>query len=198
VLTLLGALLLIPFEMAHGSAQKRRLLSPHELYLRRATQPLGVMAVLVWCFWFFGTPEITQALTPLVFDPAGNWLPLIGIAALLLFGMASFISGVSRCWGMRSDGILPTRAFFKLAIGVIGIVLLRQNQVTIRPGGEIWPALLWFALHMAAVWCIAVGGARLILVTTGGGSALGRVNRHIQQTQVVMRQVRSRPWWQFW
>jgi hypothetical protein len=196
MLTLLGALLLIPIEMAQASAQKRRLLSPHELNLRRATQPLGFIAVLAWCAWFFGVPDITQALTPLVFDPAANWLPF-GIAALLFFGMASFISGASRCWGMRSDGMLPARAFCKLAIGVIGIFLLRQNKPTISPGGEIWPALLWFALHIAAVWCVAVGAARFILLTIGGGSAL-RIMTHAANKRNAPLVPARRRWWQWW
>jgi hypothetical protein len=198
MLTLFVGLLLIPIEMAQPSAQRPPLLSPHELNLRQATQPLGVSTVLAWCFSFFGAPGFTHAITRRVTDPIDNWLPVTVLAIALVYGTASFISGVVRCWGMRSDRMLPTRAFFKLAIGGIGVALLRQNQVTIRPGGEIWPALLWFALHTAAVWCVAVGTARFILLTIGGGSALRRVNRHIQQTQVVMRQVRTRPWWKFW
>jgi hypothetical protein len=195
VLTLFIVLLLIPLELWQASAQKRRLLSPHELNLRRATQPLGVIAVLAWCVWFFGERGI--ALTPLVLDSVANLLPVTAVGAALLYGTASFISGASRCWGVRSDGMLPTRAFFKLAIGAAGVALLHRNQVTAALGNELWPALLWLALNIAAVWCIAVGAGRLILLTTGGGNALRTMVRAANKRNAPLRPARRR-WWQWW
>ena len=40
---------------------------------------------------------------PVLLHPSENWLPVVLLAAPLLYGLASFIAGASQCWGMRSD-----------------------------------------------------------------------------------------------
>jgi hypothetical protein len=195
----LGLLLSAPFAWWQNQAAKWRLLSPHEINLRRATQPLGFIAVLAWFVWVMGARTIRGALAPvLLLDPAANWLPLALLAALLLYGFASFLAGVRGCWGVRSDPMLPVRAFARLALGGGGLALLMSNEVTRRTAPDLWTALGWLLVTFVAVWWAAVAAARLVLLNVGGGSALGLVNRHIRQTQVVMRPARARRWWMFW
>jgi hypothetical protein len=200
IFTALALLLLAPFQWWHARAQKLRLLSPHELHLRRATRPLGVVAVLAWGVWLLGARDIGGAFAPMLLHPAANWLPVALLAAVLLYGLASFITGASRCWGMRSDGLLPVRAFFKCAVGGGGLWLLWVSNADVARGFDAapWGVALWLLLVAASVWCAVVGAARLVLLTVGGGNALALVNRHIRQTQIVMRPARRRPWWKFW
>lgn len=199
IFALLGLLLVAPFELWQARGVKRRFLSPGEIARRRATRPLGTVAVLLWGAWFFGASArgVTHALAPVLLDPAANWLLLALLAAALLYGFASFVTGASRCWGMRSDGMLPVWAFFKCAVGVGGLVLLRRNALAGLLGGNLWAALLWLALNVAAVWCIAVGAARLLLLTVGGGNALRTITRAAAKKNAPLRAARRR-WWQWW
>jgi hypothetical protein len=197
VLTLVAALLVAPFELWQAHAQKRRLLSPHELNLRRATQPLGLLALLAGCAWLLGVRDVAAALAPVFLHPSDNLVLAVLPLAGLFYGVASFVTGAGRCWGVRSDGMLPVWAFFKLALGVGGLWLLRDMR---GPSDDL-AALFRLALDAMALWCAVVGGARFLLLSIGGGNALARVQRHIQQTQIVMRPVspaRLRPWWLFW
>ena len=172
----LGLLLAAPFAWWQKQAAKWRLLSAHELNLRRATQPLGFIAVLAWIVWLFGARTIRGALAPVLhLDPAANWLPLALLAAVLLYGFASFLAGLHGSWGMRSDRMLPVRAFARLALGGGGLALLMSESVTRRTTPEQWTACGWMLLSFAAIWCAAIGGARLVLLSVGGGSALRKM-----------------------
>jgi len=196
--TLLAMIAILPFEIWQGAAEKRQRLSPHELYLRRATQPLGIAAVFLFGLCLFNAAgKVGNIVVPLLHDATGNWVPLAVIAAVLLYGVTSVIVGTARCWGMRSDSMLPVWAFLKLAVGSAGLVWLNQNGARALGDAE-WAGTLWLGLSEAAVWCITVGGGRFLLLSVGGGNARRRVRRHIAQTQVVMRPVRRRPWWLFW
>jgi hypothetical protein len=172
-------------------------LSPHELNLRRATQPLGLVAVLLFGVRRFDlSNDITGALAPLTGNPDENMVPLALLAALLLYGLASLITGMRRSWGVRSDGMLPARAFIKFAAGVIGLVTF--NSEASMTAGEFWPALLWLSFGAASIWCVVTGGVRFVLLTTGGGSALAIVNKQLKQRNAPLRGARRRPWWKFW
>ena len=200
ILTALAALLVAPLQWRQARAQKLRLLTPHELHLRRATRPLGVLALIAWGVWLSGAHDLVGALAPVLLHLSDNWLPAVLFGAVSLYGLASFVAGASRCWGMRSDGLLPVRALFKLAVGVAGLRYLWLWNVDLARGFDAAPGLvaLWLLLVAASIWCVVVGGARFLLLTIGGGNALALVNRHIRQTQIVMRPVRCRPWWMFW
>jgi hypothetical protein len=190
---LIAALVLIPIELWQLHARHKRSLAPHELSLQRATHPLGGIAVLLFVFGF---ASIEDALTPLVVDPAVHWLSVAALAAVLLYGLASFITGASRSWGVRGDGMLPARAFIKLSAGVVGLLMISSET---RAGvDDNSRALLLLVLGAISVWCAVTGAVRFVLLMGGGGGALGRVRRYIRQTQVVMRPARSRPWWRFW
>jgi hypothetical protein len=201
ILTALALLLLAPFQIMQAHAQKMRLLSPHELHLRLATRPLGVVALLAWVVWLFGAPGIGHALAPVVLHPSDNWLLAVLLGGVLLYGLASFVTGASRCWGMRSDGMLPLRAFFKLAVGVGGLRYLWLWNVDLARGFDVAPGwvALWLLLVAASIWCGVVGAARFLLLTTGGGSALRKIKGIIAAKNAPMIAVRRRrPWWMFW
>lgn len=197
MLYLLALLLLLPFHLWQAQAEQRRLLSPHELNLRRATQPLGLVALLAWAAWQFGTRDVGELLRSIMLNPVDNW----GLAALLcagpLYGLASFIIGAWHCWGLRSDGMLPVWAGCKLAVGVIGLRILGVWGDDMTRTFDFGPELR-LCLVAVSIWCTVIGGTRLMLLTMSNGNALRVVKKHIQQTQVVMRPVRRRPWWRFW
>lgn len=196
VAALLALLLLTPWELWQAHLRKVRSLSPNELNLRRASQPLGLMAVSMFIVWRFGlSDDVAERFVPLVSDPAENVVPAALLAGALLYGLASFLTGAARSWGVRGDGLLPTRTFLKCAAGVVGLMLLHTET---RGGGDFWAELWQLPLETVAIWCVVTGAVRFFLLSVGGGSALGRVRRHIRQTQIVMRPVRSRPWWRFW
>lgn len=194
----LGQLLAAPFIWWQDRDRRRRLISPHELNLRRATRPLGYVAVLAWTVWLFGARSLRDLLASELHDPAANWIPLALIGAALLYGITSFAVGLRGCWGVRSDGFLPMTAAMRFALGVGGLVLLMSNEVTRRTAPDLWTASGWMLLTFVAVWNAAVGAARFVLLAIGDSTALGLVNRHIRQTQIIMRPVRPRPWWKFW
>jgi hypothetical protein len=194
ILTLCAVLLLLPFELWQAHAQKLRNLSPHELNLRRATQPLGAATLLLAGWWLFGDLGAGQALEKITHHPADHpWVSAL-LGGALLYVSASFITGMRRCWGTRSDGMLPVRAFLKMALGFGGLALLHSG----------WPVvvdarthLLWLAIGAASIWCISVGAARFLLLTVGGGNARRAVQRHINQRNAPLRAAR-RPWWRLW
>jgi hypothetical protein len=200
ILTMLAMLLFAPFEMMRAGAQKRRLLTPHELNLRLATRPLGVAALVAWGVWLFGANNVGTLLAPVFLHPSDNWLPAVLLGAVLLYSLASFIVGASQCWGARSDRMLPVWAFFELAVGGGGLRFLWLWNLDLARALDVAPkiAALWLLLAAVSIWCGVVGAARFLLLTVGGGNALGLVQRHIQQTKIVMRPVRPRPWWKFW
>jgi hypothetical protein len=118
-----------------GPHSKARLLSPHELNLRRATQPLGFAAVLAWGVWVLGARTLRDLLAPELHNPVANWLPLALLGTLLLFGFAVFTVGLRGCWGVRSDGLLPVTALARLALGGGGLALLMSGSVPRRTCG---------------------------------------------------------------
>ena len=201
LLTLLAMLLLAPFEIMQARAQRLRLLAPHELHLRRATRPLGVVALLAWGSWLCGARGIAHAFAPVVLHPSDNGLLAALLGAVLLYGLASFVTGASRCWGMRSDGMLPVWAFIKLAAGVSGLRFLWLWNVDLARGFDAAPGMtaLWLLLVAASIWCAVVSAARFVLLTVGGGSALRKMGGVIAAKNAPMIAVRPRrPWWMFW
>lgn len=201
ILTALAMLLLAPFEIMQARAQRRRLLAPHELHLRRATRPLGVVALVAWGVWLFGARGIGHALAPVVLHPSDNGMLAVLLGAVLLYGLASFVTGASRCWGMRSDGMLPVRAFFKCAVGVAGLRFLWVWNADLARAFDVAPgmAALWLLLMAVSIWCAVVGAARFLLLTTGGGSALRKMGGVIAAKNAPMIAARRRrPWWMFW
>lgn len=195
----LGSLFAAPFTWWQNRARKRRLLSTHELSLRRATHPLGLVAVLGWAVWLVGVPTIRSALAPVLRDPSVNWLPLALLAAGLLYVLVSLIVGLSGCRGVRSDPMLPMWACVQLALGGGGLALLMSGAVLRARSNvpDFWMAGSCLLLSFAAVWCIAVGGARLVLLTLGGGNALRTIQRGINRKNAALRPAR-RHWWQWW
>jgi hypothetical protein len=193
--TLCALLLFAPFELWHAHVQNLRTLSPHEINLRRATQPLGLLALLLSALWLFGADGAAgDALDDFVRHPSDNLKPAGLLGAALLYGLASLITGTRRCWGVRSDGMLPVRALFKLVLGVVGLTLLRHG---LPRSDDIWMELLPLALGAASVWCVVVGSVRFVLLTVAGGNARRAVLRHITARNAPLRAAR-RPWWRLW
>jgi len=200
ILTAFALVLLAPVQWWQARAQKLRLISPHELNLRRATQPLGVLALLAWGVWLFGAQDIGVALRPVLLHPSEYWLPALPLALVALYGLACFFAGASQCWGTRSDGMLPFWAFVKLALGVAGLWFLWLSNIDLARVVDLAApemTALRLALTVASIWCAVVGAARFLLLTIGGGNAFASAARWSAQTQIPMRPVRL-SWWRWW
>jgi hypothetical protein len=181
---LLFALLAAPFQlvgalvrMVRAHAQRRRYLSPHELNLRRASHPLGVAAVLFTAHWFYGA-RIRDGLVAL---PVDRWMLVALCGVAFVFGAASFVSGAGRCAGLR-DGMLATRAFFKLAAGA-GVAFYLWRTVPLHAISETPPGLFAAAVLLGAVWCIASASVRLLLLTVPMQGAFDLVWRRIKRDE---------------
>jgi hypothetical protein len=193
--TLCAVLLFAPFEIWQAHVQKLRTLSPHEINLRRATQPLGLVSLLLSALWLSGAQGVGDRLADIARHPADNTLPAALLGAALLYGLTSLITGTRRCWGVRSDGMLPVRSFFKLALGVAGLVLLRRGWPRVD---DTWTSLLWIVVSATSIWCAVVGAARFLLLTVGGGNALRVINKQLNRRNAPLRPAHLRPWWRFW
>jgi hypothetical protein len=194
IFTALGLLLLAPFQLLQGAGEP----TPHELHLRRATRPLGVLALTACGVWFFGAGKVGDALGPVLLHLSQNPLLAAPLALVPLYGLVCFVAGARQCWGLRSDGMLPFWAFVEFAAGAGGLWFLWFAPVDLaRALHQVMreqPAL-WLALNGAAIWCAVVGGARLLLLTVGGGNAFAQAARWSAQTQIQIRPVRLGPWW---
>ena len=192
--TLCAVLLFAPFEIWQAHAQKLRTLSPHEINLRRATQPLGLVALLLCALWHSGAEGVGDPLADVARHPADNMLLAGLLGAALIYGLASLITGTRGCWGVRSDGMLRVRSFFKVAIGVAGLAAVRGGWPRVDDG---WSLLLWIAVGAISVWCVVVGTGRFLLLTVGGGNARRAILHHISHRNTQLRAAR-RPWWRLW
>jgi hypothetical protein len=183
-----------------SGARERRNPSPHELNLRHATRPIGAAAVgLALAIPVSVVPILHDELVNLLHDPASNWLACALLGLVVTYGAASFVLGAHRCWGIVGDGLLASRAFFRMAWGAVAILYLRRFYPwhTFDWSLDGLVTVLHASVGYTGLWCVVTGAGRFVLLVSGGGTALARVRRHIGQTRLVLRPV-SRPWWQFW
>jgi hypothetical protein len=198
IFSLVGALLLAPFQLvgalvgvARAHAQRQRYLLPLERSLRRASHPVGVLAVLFLAHRLYGV-RIDAARAAFAHN---DWLA-VGAAVAVVFGVALFIAGARHSAGME-DGPLATRAFFKLAGGIAAAFYIGRIMPW-RVGGETPADLLAAVLLVVAVWCIATGAVRFVLLAAPMQAALAQVKIHIRDTQFSWDDEGRRRWWQFW
>jgi hypothetical protein len=179
--------------MVRAHAQRRRSLSPHELNLRRASHPVGVAAVLFAMHSFYGA-RISQAITTI---PLDRWALMTFAGVVLIFGLASFVSGVNRCAGMP-DSILATRAFFKLAVGtVICVYVGRLPLWRAYLDASLFPYLAP-PLFLIGLWCVVTGAVRLLLLVVPLSGALATIRKLLRKRNRLIRPARRRRFWWFW
>lgn len=205
IVTLVGMLLLLPFQLLFAlagtgrrlwlmNAQRRRFLTPHELNLRRASHPAGVLAVLLTTHALYAA-RFGSALAAL-----NDHHLLMSLAAVAIIGgLVPFLVGVRRSAGLR-DGILTMRAAFRIALGLVLVFWLARLPVAAFDAGaqgEYGEAFRQTAL-LFGLWFLVTGGMRLLLLTVGGGSALRLVRKLLHRRNATMRPARRRRFWWFW
>jgi hypothetical protein len=191
IFALFGMLALAPFQligavvgMVRAHAQRRRYLSPHELNLRRASHPLGVAAVLFAAHWLYGA-RVRDGLVAL---PLDGWVLVALCGVVFVFGAASFVSGAGRCAGLR-DGMLATRAFFKLAGGaVICAYVWRLPLWRAYLDASLFPYLAP-PVFFIGLWCLVTGAVRMLLLLVPMQGAFDLVWRRIKRDDDESR------WW---
>jgi len=130
-------------------------------------------------------------MTAFLRAPRDVWLPLAAWTATAFLGGAWLISGV------HGAAVGPRRGFAAFWAAV-RIALWASAMLWAMRAPADW--LGWVALlDLLLLVFIAGDLTRFCLELRGGGKALRRVNRQIQQTRVVMRPATGRRhWWQFW
>ena len=198
IVSLVFGLLLAPFNlifalirMVRAHAQRQRYLSPPERSLRRASHPVGVLAVLFEAHRLYGV-RIDAARAALAHD---DWLA-VGAAVAVVFGAALFVAGAKHSAGME-DGPLATRAFFKLTGGIAAVFYIGRAMPW-RVGGETPADLFAAVLLLVALWCIATGAVRFVLLAVPMRAALVLVKRAIKRDEFSWDDEGRRRWWQFW
>jgi hypothetical protein len=148
------------------------------------------------CF-LYGWHIVPDYFDRLYRDPAHEWREAALVGGLIVFGLTRGLIGARRLAGLR-DGTHTGKELMRLLIG--GSVAVWLARLYPWPAGtDLWVVVGGLIVFAIAAFNALIGFfALLVLWLPLGGNALARVNRHIQQTQVVMRPVRSRPWWQFW
>jgi len=199
IFSLLGGVVLLPFQLVadllrlgRWLAQRRRLLSPHELNLQHASHPVGALVLLLAVWRLYGA-QLDHARIAYAVD--GRLLAAVAGAAFV-FGLALFLAGMRHCSGLR-DEVLMVRACGKLAIGAAACVYLWRATAW-RIGGENWPDLLAAAVFLVALWCAVTGAVRLLLLTVSGGNALALIRKLLRRRNAPLRPARRRRGFWFW
>jgi hypothetical protein len=191
IFTVLAMLLVAPFQWRQRRQQQQRLLSPHELMLRRASRPLGVFTLAVtMALAVYGVHQTRAALAAIFTDLDRNWIAAALCGAVTLYGAASVMSGV-RCWGMRDSEMLTSRAFIKLAIGAAVTVWLGRSYPW--PAASDWTDFAILSLFLIGIWCVVVGGVRFLLLTVPRRGALVIIENAGHGAAFRWQ----RRWWQF-
>jgi hypothetical protein len=126
--------------------------------LAKACHGAGLLALLA--FWFWSTGSFDSFLYDLVTHPEYpvRWIP-VALVALGLGWLLLNAGFASQAIGRPQRGAMIVRAIVKLGLGYAAW------SYTV-PAGWGRPILV-LLLHLAAVWCAATGGAKLLLMLWG-------------------------------
>jgi hypothetical protein len=196
IITLLGMLLLLPFALLRDlftlgrrlwlmNAQRQRFLTPHELNLRRAAQPVGSAAVLLAAWRLYG-PQLDHARVAYAVD----WRLIAALASIaVIVGASSFFVGARRCAGLR-DGILTTRAAFRIGIGLALCFWLARIPLRAFDDEPLLGACVWQTALLLGLWFLVTGCVRCVLLTVPVSGALAKVRRWIDRNRNQWRSAR--------
>jgi hypothetical protein len=203
IFSLAGGVLLAPIQLAFylagtgrrlllAHAQRRRMLSPHEINLRRASHPLGLFAVLLALWWLEGS----HAAHARAVIGVNSWILAVLAGVVFVFAAASFVAGVHRCAGLP-DSLLATRAVFKLAASAVICAYVWRLP--------LWRAYLDAALFpylappvfLIGLWCAVTATVRLLLLTVPMSGALATIRKILRRRNAPLRPARRRRFWFF-
>lgn len=189
-LIILGAL--APILMWVERAERFKRLSPLEQNLARASHGAALITfTLLVAFFLYGAQGVFGFIPWLISNPAEAWPAALFFGSLLTYGLVRFVVGVHRCRGAR-DGLLATRAFFKLVFGfAVGLYLWYLFPWSVI-GPSFWGALAVVAVFLIGLWCAITGTVKFLLLTLGGSNALGLVAQQIRQRTAVWVAARRR------
>lgn len=136
--------------------------------LTKACHGVGMLALLAFWFWVTGGfPGFVRDLSVQP-DNLTNWIPAM-IAAwglgwfLLNAGFAAQAVTRPHRWTMIVRGLM------KLALGYAVWTYAHEADIASRPHeASIWSGLFLLILHLVAVWCLATGAAKVLLMMWGG------------------------------
>src|SRR4051812_44452478 len=93
-LLLVGIGLLFAVELWQAYAERRNRIHPHELALRRASQPFGWASLLLLAMATFGARRIGDGLIGLLPYPADNGWQAAVVGVLIFYALTTFIAGL--------------------------------------------------------------------------------------------------------
>lgn len=175
--------------MAHTRAAAAYALS-HEINLRRASHPLGLFAVLLALWWLEGS-QINHARAALGVD---SWILAALGGVVFVFAAASFVAGVHRCAG-TPDGLLATRAVFKLAAGaVICAYVWRLPLWRAYLDASLFPYLAP-PVFLIGLFCVVTAAVRLLLLVVPLSGALATIRKLLRKRNRPIRPARRFWFW---
>jgi hypothetical protein len=198
MLTIMGLLVLLPFQMWAERSRSFQRLSPLEQNLQRASHGAAVIVlVLIAVFFTFGIAGVLLFVPHLVTNFADTWPGLL-VLVPLAYAIPRLVAGVRRCQGAR-DGLLATRAAVKFLLGLVALPVLWSNTVARVAAPDFWLACGWLLLNAVAVWLIVTGAVRFALLMWPRRAAYTMVADSIAANEFQWDgpQPRRR-WWQFW
>lgn len=158
-------------------------LPPLEQNLTRAGHGFALMVGIAAGFWWLPVARAEFGnMQAIVASPREHW-PVIAGVFLFFYGLFRFVVGARRSWGCR-DGMLAGRASLTMALGCGGAWFVWPHMNASALPDNVWVALGWLALLIVCCWSALTGFIRLVLLTVGGGNALGSIWAHIRHTRI--------------
>jgi hypothetical protein len=136
--------------------------------LTKACHGVGMLALLAFWFWVTGgLPDFVRKLSVQP-DDLTNWIPaMIAAWGLGWFQLNAGFAAQAVIRPHRSTTIV--RGLIKLALGYAVWTYAHEADIASRPHeASIWSGLFLLILHLVAVWCLATGATKVLLMMWGG------------------------------
>jgi hypothetical protein len=163
----IGLLVALPFAAFADWFKFIKQLPPGQQELAKACHGVGMLALLAYWFRFAGGfGEFVDGLT-LRPGELLHWIPLI----MAVWGLGWFLLHArfaAQAVGRPHRAAMIVRGLLKIAAGWAIWAYAGSADLPVRAGGSAGWGLLMLALHVVAVWCLATGGTKALLMIWGG------------------------------
>jgi hypothetical protein len=148
-------------------ARQWRALSPVEQNLQRASHGAACIVLPIAAYWLIG-PDVVAALFARL-PPGARFIAGVAIALWFAFAAARLVAGWRRLGNVR-EGLLTGRAFCKLAVGAVLLIVVPRLDLN-PPASD--------ALFFLALWLAVTGLVRFVVLVRPPGAALPEVQGDI-------------------
>lgn len=171
-------------------SQRFQRLIPVEQNLQRASHGFALAAFTgAAVYWLYGWHGVRDFVPWLWRDPAHAWPGLL-LLVPVGYGLIRLFFGARGARANGRDGLLATRAFVKLAVGLAVTIWLGRSYPW--PGAaDFWAAAALLAVLGLGAWCVVTGAVRFVLTVGFGGNALRVMKRQMKQRNAPLRAARG-------